>query len=286
MRTSRFFFLSLFAAAGVPQAAAAQGPESGPQYGQQTGQEWLQQCRRNHRGNNRQVHCELRESRIPARGSLRIDGAQNGGVSVRSHQGRDIVVQARVQTSARSADGARALAERIRVSTDGAIRATGPEETRSRDQHWAVSYEILVPARTNLDVETHNGPIAVDRVTGEMDLRAHNGPIALRELAGDVRARAQNGPISVTLAGRRWSGEGLDAETVNGPVSVRMPRGYAAHLESGTVHGPINVPGNIRPARSEGRRWGPGGRISTDINGGGPTIRVVTTNGPVSIREM
>ena len=276
MRTSRFFFLSIFAAATVAQTAAAQ----------QSGQEWVEQCRRNYRnGNNRQVHCEVRESRIAVRGSLRIDGAQNGGVSVRTHQGRDIVVQARVQTSARSADAAREMAQAIRVNTDGTIRATGPE-TSGRNQGWAVSYEILVPARTNLDVETHNGPISVDRVTGEIDVRAHNGPISLNELAGDVRARAQNGPISVTLAGRRWSGEGLDAETVNGPVSVRMPRGYAAHLESGTVHGPLSVPGNIRPARSEGRRWGPGGRISTDLNGGGPTIRVVTTNGPVNIREM
>jgi hypothetical protein len=275
MRTSRFF-LSLFAVAALAQTAAAQ----------RSGEEWVEQCRRNTRQNDDRVtHCEVRETRIPARGTLRIDGEQNGGVSVRAHEGRDIVVQARVQTHARSADAARELAGRIRVDTDGTIRATGPE-TSGRNQGWAVSYEILVPARTNLDVETHNGPIAVNRVSGEINVRAHNGPIALRELSGDVEARAQNGPISVTLTGRRWSGEGLDAETVNGPVSVQMPRGYAAHLESGTVHGPINVPGNLRPARREGQRWSPGGRISTDINGGGPTIRVVTTNGPVNIQEM
>jgi DUF4097 and DUF4098 domain-containing protein YvlB len=148
-----------------------------------------------------------------------------------------------------------------------------------------VSYEILVPARTNLNVEAHNGPISVERVAGDMELRTVNGPINLRDLSGDVRARAQNGPINVTLAGRRWSGEGLDAETVNGPVTVNMPRGYGARLESRTVHGPISAPGNIRPTRPEGRRWGPGGTIDTQINGGGPTIRAVTTNGPVNIRE-
>jgi hypothetical protein len=276
MRTSRFFFLSVLAVGALAQTAAAQ----------RSGEEWVEQCRRNHRNGDRVTHCEVRETRIPARGSLRIDGAQNGGVSVRSHEGRDVVVQARVQTSARSADAAREMARGIRVNTDGTIRATGPAETRNRDQHWAVSYEILVPARTNLDVETHNGPVSVNRVTGEINVRAQNGPIALNELAGDVEARAQNGPITVTLAGRRWSGEGLDAETVNGPVTLRMPRGYAAHLESGTVHGPLAVPSSIRPARREGRGWSPGGRINTDVNGGGPTIRVVTTNGPVSIREM
>lgn len=271
MRTSRLF-LSLLAVAALAQTAAAQS----------SSQEWLENCRRNSNNNNRETFCEVRETRLPARGTLRVNGAQNGAVSVRAHEGRDVVVQSRIQSWAGSDAEAAQLARGIRVGTDGTIQATGPEASRNRG--WAVSYEILVPARTNLDVQTRNGPISVERITGEINLRAENGPIALRELAGDVNARAQNGPISVTLAGRRWSGEGLDAETVNGPISVRMPRGYAAHLESGTVHGPLNVPGNLRPERRN--RWSPGGRISTDLNGGGPTIRVVTTNGPVSIGEI
>lgn len=278
MRTSRFFFLPLLAAATLAQTAAAQ----------RSNESWLEHCRRHNNRNNgegRVTFCEVRESRIPARGSLRVDGETNGGVSVRAHEGRDVIVRARVQTHARGDAAARDLARGIRVSTDGTIRATGPSST-PRNQGWSVSYEILVPARTDLDVETHNGPISVERLAGDINLRAHNGPITLTELAGDVRARAQNGPITVRLSGRRWSGEGLDAETVNGPISIDMPRGYAAHLESGTVHGPISAPSGIRPERSNRNRWSPGGRINTDINGGGPTIRVVTTNGPVDIDEI
>lgn len=276
MRTSRFFFLPLFAAATLAQTAAAQ----------QTSEQWTESCRRNNwnNGESRVTFCEVRESRIPARGSLRVDGEQNGGVTVRAHDGRDVIVRARVQSWARSDGAAREVARGIRVSTDGTIRAAGPS-TSGRGQGWAVSYEILVPSRTDLDVETHNGPISVERLAGDMNLRAHNGPITLRELSGDVRARTQNGPINVRLAGRRWAGEGLDAETVNGPVNVDMPRGYAAHLESRTVHGPISAPSGVRMER-RGSRWAPGGTINTDINGGGPTIRVVTTNGPVDFDEI
>lgn len=276
MRTFRFFVLPLIAAATLAQPAAAQ----------QSDDQWRESCRRGNwsNGEGRVTFCEVRESRIPARGSLRVDGAQNGGVSVRAHEGRDVIVRARVQAWGRSDDAARTVARGVRVNTDGTIRATGPG-TAARSQGWAVSYEILVPSRTNLDVETHNGPISVERLAGEMDLRAHNGPITLRELSGDVRARTQNGPINVRLAGRRWSGEGLDAETVNGPVNVDMPRGYAAHLESRTVHGPISAPSGIRPERS-GNRWSTGGSINRDLNGGGPTIRLVTTNGPVDIDEI
>lgn len=275
MRTSRLFFFSLALAAAVSPAAA-----------QNDSDRWVQNCRRNNGGDDREVHCEVRETRIPARGSLRVDAGQNGGVAVRAWDGSDVVVRARIQTSARTEADARALAQGIRVSTDGTIRSTGPE-TSGRNRHWSVSYDILVPARTNLNAETHNGPISVERLAGDIEVRAVNGPISLNQLAGDVEARAQNGPITVTLSGRRWNGEGLDAETVNGPITLRMPRGYAAHLESGTVHGPINAPSGMRPPRREdGRRWSTGGRISTDINGGGPTIRVVTTNGPVNIQEM
>lgn len=273
MRITRFFSLLALAAVAAPCTA------------QESSDDWAARCRRNNHGNDREVHCEVRESRIPARGSLRVDAGQNGGVTVRAWDGRDVLVRARVQTHARTEAEARELARGIRVSTDGTIRATGPDNP-GRNRGWAVGYEILVPARTNLDVQAHNGPISVEGLTGDIDLRTVNGPIALEQLAGDVNARTENGPITVTLSGRRWSGEGLDVETVNGPVNLRMPRGYAAHLESGTVNGPINVPRAIRPPQREGRGWRPGGRINTDVNGGGPTIRAVTTNGPVNIREI
>ncbi|HEX6040747.1 hypothetical protein, partial [Longimicrobium sp.] len=167
MRTSRFFLLSILAAGTLAQTAAAQ----------RSGQEWVQSCRNNRWNDSRVTHCEVREVRIPARGTLRVDGAQNGGVSVRTHEGRDVVVQARVQTWARSDDAARDIAGRIRVNTDGTIRATGPEQSGGRNGGWGVSYEILVPARTDLNVEAHNGPISVERVAGDMELRTVNGPI-------------------------------------------------------------------------------------------------------------
>jgi hypothetical protein len=243
-----------------------------PALAQRTNDDWVEQCRRNNRQNDRAVHCEVRETRIAARGALNVDAGQNGGVSVRAWEGSDVLVRARVQAHARTDEAARSVAQSIRVNNRG----------------WSVSYEIMVPARTDLQVRTHNGPINVERVAGTMELRAHNGPLNLTELSGKVTARTQNGPVNVRLTGRRWSGEGLDAETVNGPVSVRMPEGYAAHLEARTVHGPVSVPRALRPAderRPGDRGWRAGVDINTPINGGGPRIRAVTTNGPVSISE-
>src|SRR5687768_9022887 len=81
-------------------------------------EDWLTNCRRSHGGDdNRVVHCEERESRLPARGTLRVDGRQNGGVTVRAWDGDGILVRARIQTTAESDADAREIARGITVST-------------------------------------------------------------------------------------------------------------------------------------------------------------------------
>src|SRR5690606_23477122 len=94
------------------------------------------------------------------------------------------------------------------------------------------------------------------------------------------RARTQNGPLTVRLTGSTWSGAGLDAEASNGPVTLYVPDGYSANLETGTINGPLSsdVPLTIT-------RLGRRSHIDTVLGSGGPRVRVVTTNGPVSIRR-
>ncbi|HYJ79347.1 MAG TPA: DUF4097 family beta strand repeat-containing protein [Longimicrobiaceae bacterium] len=240
--------------------------------------DWERRCQRWNHDSDREVVCEERETRIGARGELKVDGRANGGVSVRSWEGSDILVRAQIQASAPDRDDAREIVESIRVHTSGStIYAEGPDMGRNRS--WSVSYEIFVPRRTDLEVETNNGPIAVNGVSGEMDLRAVNGPMSLRSVGGNVHARTTNGPLHVQLEGSRWSGEQLDAETTNGPVTLTIPSGYSAELETGTVHGPMSID---FPITIQGR-WPR--RINTTLGRGGPSIRAVTTNGPVTVRR-
>ncbi|HEX8695790.1 MAG TPA: DUF4097 family beta strand repeat-containing protein [Longimicrobium sp.] len=239
--------------------------------------DFVSRCYRNNRDNDREVFCEERETRLGARDELRVDGRQNGGVSIRAWDGRDILVRAQIQTHAETRDEARDIARQVRVSTGGEIYAEGPDVGRRR--HWSVSYVIFVPRRIDLEVETNNGPLSVTGVSGDMELRAHNGPLALRGVGGDVHARTTNGPLHVSLEGSRWSGEGLDAETTNGPVTLTIPAGYSAELETGTVNGPMNID---FPVTVQGRL---NRRINTTLGRGGPPIRVITTNGPVTVRR-
>jgi DUF4097 and DUF4098 domain-containing protein YvlB len=138
----------------------------------------------------------------------------------------------------------------------------------------------MVPRRQDLALTAVNGPLGVDQVSGRMHLDAENGPISLDRVSGDVHARGENGPLEIRLEGARWDGAGLDAETENGPVDLRLPPQYSAHLVTSTENGPldidfpITVQGHFNPKR-----------VELDLGGGGPTIRAVTTNGPVSVKK-
>ena len=247
---------------------------------QNNDEDWLERCRDSDwRGRSSAVHCEVRETRLPATGRvITVEGRQNGGVDVEGWDRNEILVRARIQSRADSEQEAREMAGRINIETSGAnIRAEGPSS--QRDASWSVSYQIMVPRSSDLNVRTNNGPIAVEDVSGAMELQATNGPLVLRRVGGDVHGRTTNGPLRVELEGDRWNGSGLNVETTNGPVVLRLPANYSARLETGTVNGPINTE---LPITVQGRL---NKQITAELGSGGPTIRAMTTNGPVTIQR-
>lgn len=254
-----------------------------PLAAQTTDDDWLRRCRDDAtdsywNGERTERACEVRVERLRPRGRLAVDGRENGGVVVNGVDGEVAVVHARITAQAPTAAEAAAIARGVRIATAAdSVYATGPERERGRS--WYVSYVIEAPRRVDLRVFTHNGSVKVSDVAGRMELSAHNGSMSLAGLGGDVRARTRNGSLDVRLAGRRWEGAGLDAETRNGAVRLEIPEGYAARLEAGTVNGrfstdiPLTVQGRV------------GRTITTDIGGGGPPIRAATTNGTVRITK-
>jgi hypothetical protein len=242
-----------------------------------TDAEWLDNCRDNW-GSDRGHACEVRD--VPVRlasRSLEVDGGQNGSIRVQGWDGDGVKVTARLQANAESDADAQALLKDIRISSDGRrISADGPSERRSRSG-WSVSYVMMVPRRLDLTLEANNGSLGVDGVTGKLDLGTTNGSVSLTDVGGDVHARTQNGSLNVQLAGKSWDGEGLDAVTQNGSVRIAIPDAYAATLETGTVNGRINTD---FPITVQGRI---SRQLSVPLNGGGRTIRAMTTNGSVRI---
>lgn len=223
-------------------------------------------------------HCKIKEQTLAASGGvIKVDGRQNGGVSVKGWERNELLVRARIQSSAPTQAEADALASQIVVNTSGAnIFASGPENPKG--QSWSVSYELFVPRSSDLSLKSHNGGIALSDVHGRIDFEALNGGVVLNRVGGSVHGSTTNGGLVVQLTGDRWDGEELDVKTTNGGIVMSVPANYSAHLETGTVNGslqigfPVTVQGNTR-------------ELAVNLGSGGPTIRAKTTNGGVRINR-
>ena len=256
---------------------------------QESDDEWLDNCRDGRWGDwgQRARHCEIREMGMKAtRAPLRVDPGMNGGVDIIGWDRDSIAVTARIQVHARTQDDADAIARDIKIeAAGGTVRVTSGSGAQGRGwgrrQNWSVSFVVMVPRRTDLNLSTDNGPLSVQDVTGQMDLSTQNGPLSLTGVGGDVHASAQNGPLSIELFGTRWEGAGLDAATQNGPADLTIPDNYNAKIEFGTVNGPMDV-GFPMTVTISGRVKN---RISTTLGNGGAPVRVVTTNGPMTVRR-
>ncbi len=238
-------------------------------------------CREDNWYNDRLVgNCEIREQTLASSGSaIAIDGKQNGGISVKGWDQNQILVRARVQTGAPTAAEAQALGQQVRIETSGAkIFASGPENRQN--YHWDVSYEVFVPRRADLSLETHNGGIAIADVNGRIDFSAVNGGVVLKRVGGAVKGSTTNGGLVVELTGDRWDGETLDVSTTNGGVIMSVPENYSAHVETGTVNGSVNTD---FPVTVQGRITK---QLALNLGSGGATVRAMTTNGGVHLKKL
>ena len=243
---------------------------------QRSDADWLADCRDDRR-DRREVYCEVREARsnISSGSNISMEGLRNGGITVTGSDRNELVVRTRIRVEARSERDARDIAAEIRTTVNGGTVTVDGPRRQNDDENWTASLIATVPRQSNLTLETRNGPVGVERVSGNLNVRTSNGPLALRDLGGDVRARTTNGPLSISLGGDRWDGAGLDAQTTNGPLTIIVPSNYNARLETGTNNGPVRVDFPITVVGRIGRD------ISTTLGSGGATIRATTTNGPL-----
>ena len=280
-RTSVLLAGALVAALAAPHRTALAQRFGDDAPGAETCRDLWQRYGRYGESDPRAVYCTARDVGVLRRRStVTADGAENGGITVTGDERRGAEDGVRVRlvlfAQASTVDDARALAEDVTLDLDAeTLRA---EHTgRFASGRVTALIELTTPARTNLSLSVSNGPMDVSDVSGDMDLRAQNGPIALRRVGGDVRVRNRNGPVAIVLDGDRWDGKGLDAQVENGPMSLAIPRNYSAALEAGTENGPFEANFPLTLTRLSGRR------IEATIGRGGPPVRAVSQNGPMSL---
>jgi hypothetical protein len=250
-------------------------------------------------------YCEMRDQTTSATGRFEVTGLHNGSITVHGENRRDVAVRIRVEANSRNSDNARDVLRRIRTFTEpGRFRVEGPENNFSGwffDGGWSVSVEILVPRKTDLILDTHNGAIRAEQIDGRVRATSHNGAIRLFDVVGDVDFNSHNGGVKMSGIGGNVRGSGhnggielelsssfvgrsLQVDTSNGAVTIGVPRNFNGHVSADTNNGsvttdfPINVRGRID-------RHGP---REFDLGNGasGATLRITTRNGGIRLRQL
>jgi len=142
----------------------------------------------------------------------------------------------------------------------------------------SVTYDVTVPRAMSLDLDNTNGAIEVSDVRGSHKLNTTNGHIQMARCGGDVSAETTNGGIKAELIDVT-PGKSVRLETTNGRISLAAPPTLAAQLDAATTNGSINTELPVTTTNKSGRH-----SLRGALNGGGPELRLRTTNGSIDIR--
>lgn len=237
----------------------------------------------------------------PSRPGLIDVSLVHGSITVRGANRKDVLITARPQTdtdrpSRRYEPDATGL-RRIPQTAGFRITEESNRVKVSADSpNRAITFEIEVPARTNLKLSTVNGgEILVANVDGELTLSNTNGGITLNDVAGSVMAGTTNGNVRATLTGVTAQKE-MAFTSLNGTVDVTLPPTTKANLRLRSNNGDVYSDFDVQLAPSapvvQDRRSSNGRyRISRNrsivgtINGGGPEFELRTFNSNVYVRK-
>ncbi|OWP62722.1 hypothetical protein CDA63_12480 [Hymenobacter amundsenii] len=224
------------------------------------------------------IYCETRQLKLPAPPTgtaLTVDARADGGINVRAWAGSDVRVRARITGRAATAETARALAAAVRVGTaNNTLRA---ELANGSLDGWAVSYEVLVPAATDLILKAIAGSLTMENIQGVLRFENTTGNVRLSGVSGDVRGRTTNGELTLTLTGDTWMGPALDISTVNGNVIWQLPPAYAATLLARTTRGRVSAELNTKRLSVLPHS------LAATLGKGGVQLKVSTVNGNVRV---
>jgi putative adhesin len=147
-----------------------------------------------------------------------------------------------------------------------------------RKNDVAVRFTVALPRGVRLDVSTVNGGLQIDGVSAPVEANTVNGRIVVNTSKGPIQATTVNGSIEANM--QELTGGDVNLITVNGSVNAGLPRAINANVDAETVNGRVNtdfsvqVTGKLSPKHLRGK-----------IGTGGPTLKLNTVNGSISLHE-
>ena len=191
--------------------------------------------------------------------------AISGSVSICGETGRSSVdVTAVLRVRGRSPQQARQRVEGLAVSmqrqgTRVDLSFAPPVEADSWDESPSVRFEMIVPVKTMIVIETTHGEVTLVDIAGDIDLQVTNGGIHVVHAGGRLKARAERSDIRIEaselavdleteIGDIGFSGCFIGHENrlvaIHGGISIEVPPDSELQIEAQAVTGRIesNLP--------------------------------------------
>jgi len=226
----------------------------------------------------------------------------NGSITIEGADVADCNLTATITARAFTEEDAKKLAEEVKIKLEplGDKLTTKIEKPSNMiNRSVSVSFHVILPNETNLELTTHNGAVKIANITGDINgtthngkvsaekicgttkLKTHNGSIVCEEITGETQLRTHNGSVKLHYRETAPAACNISAITHNGGIDFTAPLNFSAEVDVSTHNGsiktdlPITVVGKVSKSKLTGT-----------IGTGEGKLHLETHNGSIKIRQL
>ena len=205
----------------------------------------------------------------------------NGRIRVEASEGDQVAISATKIVKGPSEEAAKAALADFTIKESATADRVEVDSTRPGDGlmsrvSYRVDYDVKMPRTGQLTIKTTNGEIRVVSIAGFVKIDTVNGDIEATGLQRGADVHAVNGRVQLELTS--VGDGGVRCKTTNGQIVVTVPTSAKATINARVTNGVVHTE-NLTVAATESTHR----RLDATIGGGGPEIRLDTTNGEVRI---
>jgi len=188
--------------------------------------------------------------------TLRIDNVSGDVVAV---PGPQFSAVATIVVAAPTKERAQEILEKVRLvqlreGNEFSIETLWPESrwrfdrgrlarrrlsARCDDCRINARFNVTIPPGVTAALETVNGDVTVRDLDGDLDLETVNGKVEVRGVRRSLEAHTVNGNL-VAEAVAAPPGSSIELQTVNGAVTLTLPKDARFDVSASTMHGSIS----------------------------------------------
>ena len=149
---------------------------------------------------------------------------------------------------------------------------------------WRVNFKIMVPAITDVEIDSGVGAVKIAGIEGSIRLNALQSDADLSLTGGFFTAIIQRGAVNVRIPARSWHGSGASLQLAGGTLDVSLMPGFSGDIDAEILRTGKIV--NTYEALSAREKPGITERtVRARAGAGGPSFKFTVGDGVVNIRK-